>query len=658
MIIEVAVPYKLNILFSYHSDKQLIPGNIVEVSFGKKTTWALVVNVNVESKRALKSVLKVSELNFSSSTMEYYKWFCEYNFSNIGLVAKLFLSPLINLYKNPLKKEIAVQKICYEKPLFSEEQTKAIEKIKGFFKQRDKPVLLHGVTGSGKTEIYYNLAFDNFNKGNSTLIMLPEIALSRQMIAKFKARFGVEPIIWHSSLTPVQRSKSISRILNEKKYIVIGARSSLNLNFNNLGLIVVDEEHDNAYKQETDPIYNARDMAVKRASMNGCSVLLASATPSMETLLNCKYGKYHIVKLDCKFHDNGHSAGINIIDLRKNKPKKDFCLTDSFCSQIKKSLDNGEQALIYLNRKGYAVLQRCISCGERIECSNCSVWLIEHRKKKVLMCHYCGFSKTPISTCEKCGEKNAIQACGVGLEKLEEEVSAVFPKARIGVCTADLSYKEQVEVLDSFGKEEIDILIGTQILAKGHHFPKLTTVGVVDGSMGNNITDIRANERFLQLLHQLSGRAGREKHPGTTIVQTYHPNSYVIKALINDDYNGFANEELAIRELTHTPPFTQLINITASGLYEKKVEKTIKELYRKVVNVCQNEQSAGNKGHNVVVMPPLPAVLYILRKEYRWRFLIRGSRKALMALKLKPIFADYNGKACNITVDVDPYSFL
>ena len=655
MIIEVAVPYKLNRLFSYESKMTLRAGDVVEVSFGKKMTWALVVKVNSASKLSLKPVLNISEFSFSPNTMEYYRWFCAYNFSNVGLVAKLFLSPLINLHKNPLKKALRVQDICYGEPSFSLPQSSAIAKIKGFMKKGDKPVLLHGVTGAGKTEIYYNLAFDNFNNGKSTLIMLPEIALSRQMITKFKARFGVEPIIWHSSLTPMQRSKNLSRILNEAKYIVIGVRSSLNLNFNNLGLIVVDEEHDSAYKQETEPIYNARDMGIVRGKIEGAQVLLASATPAMETLLNCKSGKYYMVRLDHKFHDNGSGANINVIDLRKDKLKKDLCLTDSLVTQIKKSLAQREQALIYLNRKGYAILQMCTACGQRLECPNCSVWLIEHRKKNLLLCHYCGFSKTPIATCESCGEHGTIKACGVGVERLEEEVAKTFPAAKIGVCTADLSYKEQVAVLDSFGKEEIDILIGTQILAKGHHFPKLTTVGVVDGSMGSNITDIRANERFLQLLQQLSGRAGREKHPGTTIVQTYHPQSYVIKALVNDDYTGFAKEELAIRELTHTPPFTQLINVTASGLFEKSVETAIREVYRKVVKLCQNNQQ---EGHNIIVMPPLPAVLYILRKEYRWRFLIRGKRQDIMALGLKQLFANVNSKSCNIAVDVDPYSFL
>ncbi len=391
--------------------------------------------------------------------------------------------------------------------------------------------LLDGVTGSGKTEVYFEAVAEALTRGKQVLILLPEIALTVQFLDRFAARFGCRPAEWHSDLSQKERKRTYRAVMNGEARVVVGARSSLFLPFSELGLIIIDEEHEQAYKQEEGVIYHARDMAVVRGSIENCPVVLASATPSLETYVNASSGRYNWLKLPAR-HGNAAMPEIRLIDMRNERGEAGSWISPPLRDALQATLDAHEQAMLFLNRRGYAPLTLCAGCGHKMTCPNCSAWLVEHRYHRRLVCHHCGFDMPTPKACPECHEEGSLIACGPGVERVAEEFVQAFPHARVAIASSDTMHgpEETQAAIRAMGRREIDVLIGTQIVAKGHHFPQLTLVGVIDADLGGSDGDLRARERTFQLLHQVAGRAGRAEKPGLVLMQTRNPDDAVMQA--------------------------------------------------------------------------------------------------------------------------------
>ncbi|MEA2977741.1 MAG: hypothetical protein QOF19_3261 [Alphaproteobacteria bacterium] len=426
--------------------------------------------------------------------------------------------------------------------------------------------LIDGVTGSGKTEVYYEAVAENLRKERQTLILMPEIALTAQALDRFAARFGVPPAEWHSQLSPRRRARAWAAVAENEVKVVVGARSALFLPYADLGLIIVDEEHDPAYKQEDGAHYHARDMAVVRANVAQIPIVLVSATPSVESEVNARRGRYKRLHLPERFGGQ-HLPHIEAIDLTREGPPRGRFIAPRLAEAVKIALERGEQALLFLNRRGYAPLTLCRACGFRLQCPNCDAWLVDHRFRRRLVCHHCGYSMPLPNECPKCHATESFAAVGPGVERLGEEVAELFPQSRVLVLSSDLveSVERLRQELDDIAEGKFDIIIGTQLVAKGHHFPKLNLVGIVDADLGLGNGDPRAAERTFQLLHQVMGRAGREAGQGHGYLQTHQPEHPVMRALISGDREAFYSSEIALRERTGYPPFGRLASLVISG---------------------------------------------------------------------------------------------
>jgi len=509
--------------------------------------------------------------------------------------------------------------------------------------------LLDGVTGAGKTEVYFEAIAEAVREGRQALILVPEIALTLQWLKRFEQRFGVAPAEWHSDLRTAQRRRTWRGVAQGDVPVVVGARSGLFLPFPNLGLIVVDEEHETSFKQEEGVIYHARDMAVVRAMQAEIPVVLASATPSLETLANVDVGRYQELQLPER-HGGASLPHISAVDMRKNSPPSGKWLSQPLLAELQINLADGEQSMLFLNRRGYAPLTLCRSCGHRLECPNCTAWLVEHRRAGRLMCHHCGFASTLPDACPDCECEANFAACGPGVERLAEEVADLFPDARLAVMASDTisSPAAAAELVRQMTDREIDILVGTQIVAKGHHFPWLTLVGVVDADLGLNGGDLRAAERTWQVLSQVAGRAGRAERPGRVLLQTYLPEHPVMKTLVAADRDGFVALEKTARREHGMPPYARLAGIIVSGENERDVAATAQKLGR-----------SAPRSNDVTVLGPAPAPLNILRGRFRYRLLLRARRGVDVQSVLRAWLSKANPpNQVRIQVDVDPVSFL
>lgn len=509
--------------------------------------------------------------------------------------------------------------------------------------------LLEGVTGAGKTEVYFEAIAEALRRPGQVLVLLPEIALSAQWLERFEQRFGVAPAVWHSDLRASERRRCWRAVSEAKARVVVGARSALFLPFPDLQLIVVDEEHDASFKQEEGVIYNARDMAVVRARLTGIPVLLASATPSLETLANVEAGRYRHLRLPDR-HGAAALPAADLIDLRAAPPPAGRWLSPALVAAVEHALESGEQALLFLNRRGYAPLTLCGACGHRLQCPNCSAWLVEHRLRRRLQCHHCGFACAMPETCPACGVADRLKPCGPGVERLFEEARALFPAARIAVMASDTigTGDEARALIDQVRRHEIDLIIGTQILAKGHHFPMLTLVGVVDADLGLGGGDLRASERTFQLLTQVAGRAGRAERPGRVLLQTYMPENPVIRAIARGDQAGFVAQEMAARRLAGMPPFGRLGALIVSGPDAMRVSAVARDLAH-----------AAPRTADVQVLGPAPAPLSLLRGRHRYRLLVRTGRDANLQAILNGWLPRVRLPSdVRLQVDIDPQSFL
>jgi primosomal protein N' (replication factor Y) len=509
--------------------------------------------------------------------------------------------------------------------------------------------LLDGVTGSGKTETYFEAVAEALRRGKQVLILLPEIALTVQFLDRFAERFGCRPAEWHSDLSSKERKRAYRAVINGEARVVVGARSALFLPFNELGLIIADEEHEQAYKQEEGVIYHARDMAVVRARVENCPIVLASATPSLESFVNAAQGRYRWLRLRER-HGVAELPLIRLVDLRHEKAEVGTWLSQPLREALAVTLGSGEQAMLFLNRRGYAPLTLCQSCGHKMICKNCSSWLVEHRYHRRLSCHHCGFDMPTPPQCPECQAEHSLIACGPGVERVAEEFAAVFPQARMAIASSDTWHGplETQGAIRAMAKHEIDVVIGTQIMAKGHHFPQLTLVGVIDADLGGADGDLRARERTFQLLHQVSGRAGRAEKPGLVLMQTRNPGDAVMKALLSGDRDAFYQQEIGFRERSNAPPYGRLAAIILSG--------TEGDLVREIGRTLSK---AAPSARGVKVWGPTPAFYHLLRGQTRERLLVQAEKSVDVQSYMRAWLASVKiPNAVRVTVDIDPVSFF
>ena len=539
----------------------------------------------------------------------------------------------------------------FAKPDFALGQLAAADALRTTIDQGGYSVtLLDGVTGSGKTEVYFEAVAENIRRGHQTLILMPEIALTAQFLDRFSARFGVQPAEWHSQLSPRTRQRTWVAVAQNDVPVVVGARSALFLPYADLGLIIVDEEHDPAYKQEDGAHYHARDMAVVRGSIAKIPVVLASATPSVESEVNARRGRYRHLHLPERF-GGAHLPQVEAIDLRTEGPPRGRFIAPRLAEAVQITLERKEQALLFLNRRGYAPLTLCRACGFRLQCPNCDAWLVDHRFRKRLVCHHCGFSMPPPAECPNCHATESFAAVGPGVERLEQEAAELFPDARILVLSSDLveSVERLRSELDDVAEGRFDLVIGTQLVAKGHHFPRLNLVGIVDADLGLGNGDPRAGERTFQLLHQVVGRAGREEGRGVGYLQTHQPEHPVMKALILGDREAFYSSEIELREATSYPPFGRLASLVISANERHAAESYGRSL-----------ASHAPKDETVRVLGPAEAPIAVVRGRHRQRLLVKAPRNFDLSGYLREWLAKAPKPRGNVqlAVDVDPQSFL
>ena len=535
-------------------------------------------------------------------------------------------------------------------PVLSAAQAEAAgELVAAVEAQSFQPFLLDGVTGAGKTEVYLEAVAAAVKDGGQALVLLPEIALTEAWLQRFRARFGFAPVVWHSGLTPAARRAAFRAITSGEAAVVVGARSALFLGLPGLRLIVVDEAHDQAFKQEESVPYHGRDVAVMRGRFEGCPVVLATATPSLETVEQVARGTYRALSLPDR-HGGARLPAIHLIDLTQAPPPRGRWIAPPLAQAIEKRLAAKEQSLLFLNRRGYAPLTLCRACGERIQCPNCTAWMVEHRLARRLQCHHCGHSMPTPKQCPACQAEDSLAPCGPGVERLAEEVAATWPAAKLLVATSDTirAPADMAALVGAVAAGDVDILIGTQMLAKGHDFPNLTLVGVVDADLGLEGGDLRAGERVFQQIAQVSGRAGRGEKPGEVYLQTHQPRARVMQALLKGDRDGFLAAEREVRAAAGMPPFGRLAAIVVSALDAGAAAEAAKRL-----------GMAAPVAEGIEVWGPAPAPMAMLRGRHRHRLLVHARRTA----PLQDYVRGWLGRvelpaSVRVAVDVDPQSFL
>ena len=535
-------------------------------------------------------------------------------------------------------------------PQLSAEQQAAADDLVGLVTAHDfAPVLLNGVTGSGKTEVYFEAVAQALRRGQQTLVLLPEIALTEPFLRRFMDRFGHAPVAWHSDLRQSERRRAYRAISSGEALVTVGARSALYLPYRNLGLIIVDEAHETSFKQEDGVQYHARDAAVMRGHFEKIPVILATATPAIETRQQVAQGRYREVHLPGRY-GAAQMPSIAAINLVQTPPDRGRWLAPPLVTAMTETLDRGEQALLFLNRRGFAPLTLCRHCGHRFQCPNCTAWMVEHRLTNRLQCHHCGHVEPPPRACPECATEDALVACGPGVERISDEVGLLFPTARRAVVTSDTLWSpaKAADFVARMEAGEIDIVIGTQLVTKGYHFPNLTLVGVVDADLGLQGGDLRAAERSFQQIMQVAGRAGRAVKPGHVYLQTHEPDAPVMRALISGDAESFYAAETEARRLANAPPFGRFAAIIVSS-----------ENLREAEAIARQIAESAPKLEGMDVYGPAPAPLAMLRGRHRQRLLVHARR----TLDVQHVLRDWLGtltwpRRVRVSVDIDPYSFV
>ena len=646
----ILLPNIFNHPFTYESDLNLKVGDYVVVPFGKSKITGVVWD-EFEKKNnknfKLKSVLKrLNVTPLKKTTIKFLNWFAEYNIIPKGMALKLVLlsSNAIEMFQKEVFKSFNIN-IRASAIKLSEEQKRSLKKM-NISNQKFRVHVLQGTTGSGKTIVYFSALKEIINKGFQGLILLPEIGLTSQFEKKFLEFFGITPAIWHSGVSKKKKEVIWSGVANGEIKVVIGARSSLFLPFKKLGLIIVDEEHDQSYKQDEGVTYNARDMAISRASFENIPINLITAVPSIETFENVKKGKYSISRLE-KRYQNASLPNYEIINLNETKLEKQSWLSKKIIEKVNFHLDKDDQVLFFLNRRGFSPYVLCSKCFNSYSCPNCSINLVYHKNKNNLLCHYCGFRTSLKRTCTKDGDCEIIFS-GPGVERISEEVKKNFPTKKIEIFSSDtMNKKDSIIKLEKIINNQVQILVGTQLISKGFHFPNLNCIVVVDIDLSSHGHDLRGAEKNLQLYHQLSGRAGRAGKPATVYFQTLNNNHKMILDLTNSNPNIFLDRELDIRKKNKLPPFQRFISLILTGENEVKLEK---EAY-KFKTFIENKLTGK-------ILGPVNAPIFRLKKRYRIRLLIRGEKTLKLQNSLAAAIPNYKFQpGIKLSVDVDPINF-
>ena len=646
----ILLPNIFNHPFTYESDLKLEIGDFVEVPFGKSKIIGVVWNEfeknNSKSFKIKKIIRKLETPKLKKKTLEFLNWFAEYNIVPKGMTLKLLLcsGKAIEKIDNKFYKDFNF-KIKNNSFKLTEDQKKILNEI-NFSNNKFNVHVLQGTTGSGKTIVYFEALKSILKRKYQGLIMLPEIGLTNQFEKKFIEFFGFKPAIWHSGVSKKNKEIIWSGIANGKIKVVIGARSSLFLPFKNLGLIIVDEEHDQSYKQDEGITYNARDMAISRGSFENIPVNLITAVPSIETYENIKKKKYKISKLQQRYQ-NASLPNYEILNLNHIKLEKQSWLSKEIIERVNFHLKKKDQVLFFLNRRGFSPNALCKKCFNSFSCPNCSINLVYHKNKNYLLCHYCGFKSNLKRNCSKNGVCDLIFS-GPGVERISEEVKKYFPSKKIEIFSSDtMNKKNSKDKLEKIINNEIQILVGTQLISKGFHFPNLNCIVVVDIDLSSQGHDLRSSEKNLQLYHQLSGRAGRTGKPSTVYFQTYNSNSKLISDITNKNPEIFLDTEIEIRRKNNLPPFQRFISLILTGENESKLEKEAIKL-----------KTSLKKKINGKILGPVSAPIFRLRRKYRVRLLIRGTKTLKLQRSLGLIIQNYKFlPGIKLSVDVDPISF-
>lgn len=570
----------------------------------------------------------------------------------MDVLKRLESGGFLQFFEKLIKDEVSVFNLEGNTVELNDEQRSATEKIFCILVREEfSPILLKGVPGAGKTEVFLEVIARTLKEGKQVLVLLPEIALTSQIIKRFNDRFGEAPFEWHSSVSKVQKRK-IWRMAGEgTAQLVVGARSALFLPFSNLGLIVVDEEHDSSYKQDSGIIYNARDMAVLRASLYKANIILVSATPSLESLVNVTRGKYKRVDLLSRFGD-ATLPEIDIIDMKGETDTSGKWISGALIKEISDRLQKGEQSLLFLNRRGYAPITVCANCGNQVGCTDCDARLVEHRYFNEMICHQCGARSVVPKKCPDCHAEGMMVPLGPGIERLAEEVKSIFKQARTEVLSSDLveSPMQLKDTLEKISKGEVDIIIGTQIIAKGHNFPYLTLVAVIDADVGLQGGDFRAAERTFQIIRQVTGRSGRADIPGIALLQTWNPDHPVIQAITSNNDEAFWEAESREREVTGSPPFSQYIGVIVSGKDVDEVEG---------FSMALAQDSKPLMDENYELFGPAPAPIARIQGRVRYRLLIKAERSLRVQRSIRMWLNQFKiPGSIRLTIDVDPQRFL
>ena len=660
-IINVLLPLPFNQTFQYlcNEDEKIELGDFILVPFKNKiVTGCIWENKSKLKKRLPKKKIRNIEkkLNFSplnKQNRDFIDWVSNYTMNNLGSTLKLCLS-IKQIFKKKKIEKIKDQSLnlSSDKFLLTKEQLNAKKYIfQKIDNKKFSTVVIDGVAGSGKTEVYFEAINKCLMEKKQVLVLLPEISMTTQWFDRFKKKFKANPLLWHSDIKGSEKIKIWKSILEDNVNIVVGARSSLFLPFKNLGLIIIDEEHDQSFKQEEGIIYNARDMAVVRAKISNIPIILCSATLSIETKLNVLERKYDVVKLKQAYGEAGLPE-VKIIDLGKNPPEKGMWLADEVHRELKKTIESGNQALFFLNRRGFAPYVFCNSCYKKILCPNCDVGLVFHKKIDNLICHHCGYKsllENNKKICKESEKKCDLFLYGPGVEKIYEEIKNKNKNLNIEILTSDEMQKKGKgeTILRKFEREEINVIIGTQILAKGHHFPKLTLVVVVDADFGFIGGDLRAAEKTFQLLMQVSGRSGRSRLSGKVLIQSTMADNPILKKIKEFDLNGFFLEELNIRKESGLPPFKKLCSLMLISKNEKKLN-----------DFCRKMKVNIEPSNEFEVLGPAPPFISYVRGKYRKRFIIRCAKnkniQKFVSIWLKKLQTPFDLK---VSIDIDPYNF-
>ena len=646
----ILLPNIFNHPFTYESNLKLNIGDFVEVPFGKSNSIGVVWNEfekdGLKKFKIKKIINKLDIPSLKKNTINFLNWFSEYNIVPKGMALKLVL-----LSGRPVKKfeEKNYQNFIIDmkdnKIKLNSEQKESLSQINKVNKKFNVHVL-QGTTGSGKTIVYFEALKNILKKGKQGLIMLPEIGLTNQFEKKFFEFFGFTPAVWHSGITKKNKEIIWSGIISGKIKVVIGARSSLFLPFKNLGLIIVDEEHDQSYKQDEGVIYNARDMAISRASFENVPINLITAVPSIETYENIKKNKYSVSKLEQRYK-NASLPNYEIINLNDTKLEKQSWLSKEVIQKVNFHLEKKDQVLFFLNRRGFSPNVLCKKCLKSFSCPNCSINLVYHKNKNNLLCHYCGYKTFLKRNCQK-KDKCEFIFSGPGVERISEEIKKIFPSKKVEIFSSDtMNKKGSKDKLEKIVKNEIQILVGTQVISKGFHFPNLNCIVVVDIDLSSQGHDLRCAEKNLQLYHQLSGRAGREGQPSTVYFQTYNFNSKMIYDITNKNPEIFLDKEIKIRKKNNLPPFQRFISLILTGENEINLEKEAIKFKLFLENKINGK-----------ILGPVAAPFFKLKKKYRIRMLIRGPKSLQLQNSLTEIIPKHKFlSGIKLSVDVDPISF-